>query len=148
MTTGTNKHLRKWKLMGPVSDRPFQSIQSTVLFGGRSLRRRRWSLSFASTSVPPFSSIASPVLKVCLMRLIQRDRTRYTATKARIPLSSGPSRSASSGTIGCLRFRHLIYSIPLLPSLAIVRYGNEPLIGNCTLDSPNPITVLLHTAPF
>ena len=71
---------------------------------GRSLRRRRWPSSFASTSVPPFSSIASPVLKVCLMRLIQRDRTRYTATKARIPLSSGPSRSASSETIAAYDF--------------------------------------------
>lgn len=79
-TTGRNKYLRahKWKLMGPVSNRPFsrstrQSCSKRVLTSSLALIIR---LNIRSTISWPVNS--RTVLKVCLMRFIQHDWTWYT----------------------------------------------------------------------
>lgn len=123
-TTGTNKHLRarKWKLMGPVSDRPFsqparQSCSKLVLTSPLALIR----LDVRSSISWPVNNRS--ILKVCLMRLIQHDRTRYTQPEHQSHYQTLSGQQPPLPTIPPPDL--------FCPYVAVIRFGNEPLIGNC-----------------
>lgn len=122
-------------------------VRSSVLTSPLALVTR---LDIRSSIFWPVNSRS--VLKVCLMRLIQHDRTRYTA-RTSIPLSGPPPPPSPSSPVSklrnyhCLRFPSDLFD----PSVAVIHFANEPLIGNCVELHPrrakqDPIPVLLHHA--